>query len=104
MLLRFCDCGNLLRSVVTSIKYHICSKCEKKFDFEKGDTMIRAPATKPSNAEINEHIIQHMHKIPLMPIIEKECPQCKKKRVKYAILNNTTWYRCTDLQCANLFQ
>lgn len=105
--LRICDdCGNLMESVVSAtIRQHICSRCNKKAEFVAGDTLIRAPAIKPSGVELSEHILRHMHKIDLMPIrVGKECPACQKKRVRFAILNDITWYKCSYEDCAELFQ
>jgi hypothetical protein len=104
MILRYCDCNHLLQTVVTTVNYHMCSKCGKRFPFEKGDTLIRAPATKPVGAEKYDHLIQHIHEIRLMPTIDKECPQCKKRMIKYAILDSMTWYRCMASDCEHLFQ
>ena len=106
MVLRFCDCNNLLTSMVTSTaKFHVCSVCSKRFDFKKGDTLIRAPAVKPVGFEKNKHIIVHMNKIGLMPITDnKECPKCKRKYSKYAILDNSTWYKCLFDDCGQTYQ
>ena len=107
MALKFCDCQHLLK-VLTSAKSYVCSKCEKRYPFESGDTLIREPAIRPVGFEKNKHIIDHMDRIPLMPFVETgkniECPRCKKKMVRYAILDNITWYRCTFDDCRHLFQ
>ena len=106
MALRFCDCNNLLTSVVTvSAKFHLCTVCAKRFPFKEGDTLIRAPAVKPVGFEKNEHIITRIDKIGLMPVKnDKECPKCKRKHSKYAILDNTTWYKCMFDDCRHQFQ
>ena len=104
MALQFCDCNNLLTPVVSvSTKYHECTVCSKHFPFKKGDTLIRAPAVKPVGFEQNEHIIQYMDDIELMPTILIECPKCKRNHSKYAILG-TTWYKCMYDDCRHQYQ
>ena len=106
MALKFCDCNNLLISVVTpSAKYHTCSVCAKKFDFEDGDTLIRTPAVKPTDQSKYEHILRDMDKCELMPITDhKQCSKCKRSVSRYAILDNITWYKCIFDDCRTLFQ
>jgi hypothetical protein len=106
MSLHFCDCNNLVTSVVTSTaKFHMCTVCSKHFPFGEGDTLIRAPAVKPIGFEKNKHIIVHMNKVGLMPITNtKPCPQCKRMISKYAILDNSTWYMCMFDECGHQFQ
>jgi hypothetical protein len=105
MSLKFCDCNNILTSVVTAAaKYHMCTVCAKRFDFEDGDTLIRAPAVKPTGRSKYEHILRDMDKVGLMPITrDKECPKCKKYISRYAILDNTTWYKCIFDDCRELY-
>lgn len=101
--MKFCDCGNLLRATITPTDaYHECMVCKKRHEFTEGDTLIRGPAVKPTGFDKHEHIIRHMHMVNAFPYIEKPCPGCHHKFVKYAILDSVTWYKCPE--CATLFQ
>jgi hypothetical protein len=97
-MLKLCDCGNLTQSVISGgVKYNKCSGCSKQLPFEEGDTLLRMPLTKPSGAVKNRHIIKSLHNCNLVPFAKgTKCHKCSFEFVKYAILDNMTWYKCTS--------
>jgi hypothetical protein len=96
-MLKLCDCGNLTQTIISGgVKYNKCSGCSKQSPFREGDTLLKMPPTKPSGIDKNRHIIKALQNCNLIPYDKSTiCHKCSNKFVKYAILDNTTWYKCT---------
>jgi len=97
-MLKFCNCKNLLTTVISPVaSYNKCTACNAQIPLEKGDTLLRITPDKPSGYEKNKHIINNMHNVSLIPYDKNAiCYECNCKFVKYAILDNVTYYKCTN--------
>ena len=96
--MKFCtDCNNTLAPVINeNAQFNECRKCKKRFEFDTRDTLLRKPAIKPEGYALVAHIVQYMDKHPAFPWIEQPCPKCPAKALKYAILHDTTYYKCAE--------
>jgi DNA-directed RNA polymerase subunit M/transcription elongation factor TFIIS len=103
--MRFCDvCESRLEDITTITElYYQCTKCVKRFPPSASDTLrYRQVFNKKESMIKYEVMLKNAAFDNVNPKEFKECPECKKKIVSYAVIGDSMRYVyvCT---CGNQF-
>ena len=97
--MKFCQCGSLLKKVVTDTLVYTCESCKKQYKHEPEDTLL-FEEIKGVNVVNYQQLISNAQNDRLNPTKRSDCKTCKKEVwVNYMVLGTSMTVVYTCLVC-----